>query len=181
MAFWYEVYDNQDVLLATRQRVGRLTTGYGIASIAVAAVAPLLIVHVPHGPWIAVGVAGVLLAAGLVVLQALRELRAVAWCVKLSFHHLLGDFGRRRTTMPWTSVARVEVDDDGLVVVGSDDNGAPQRLRIPSAFPRFAHLSHRVVEYAEAHHRPIFVDGRPWQHLDLYRIYPFLRDSVREA
>lgn len=181
MAYWYEVYDNQDVLLSTRQRVGRLTTIYSLATLTIAAVAPLLIVHVRGGVWVA-GFCGVaLLFGGLYVYHALRKLGAVAWCVKLSIHHLFADFGRRRTTIPWSSVTRLDVDDEGLIVVGLDENGAPQRLRIPNAFPRFSQLSHRMVEYAEAHNRPIFVEGRPWELLDPYELYPFLRDTVREA
>jgi hypothetical protein len=117
----------------------------------------------------------------VLVLGALRRLQAVAWCVRLSFHGLIADFGHRRTALRWSAVARVEVDDDGLVVVGTDEGGSAQRLRLPCSFPRYAQLSHRVVEYAEAHRRPLFVDGRPWQLLDLHALYPFLGDAVREA
>ncbi|MDX1421281.1 MAG: hypothetical protein R3181_15050 [Rubricoccaceae bacterium] len=181
MPTWYEVFDNQDALLSTRQRVRRLSTRYGMASVAVALTAPLVVLHVPGGPWIALGAAGVLAAAGVYVLRALRALHAVAWCLRLSYQGLLADFGRRRTALRWRNVARVEVDDEGLLVLGTDEGGTARRLRIPLAFPRYAHLSHRVVEYAEAHRRPIFVDGRPWQLLDLRALYPFLTDAVGEA
>lgn len=181
MPTWYEVYDNQEALLATRQRVRRLTTRYGVASVTVALTAPLVVLHVPGGPWIAVGAAAVLAAAGLFVVRSLRALHAVAWCLRLSYHGLLADFGRRRTAMRWRDVARVEVDDEGLMILGTDEGGTARRLRIPLAFPRYARLSHRVVEYAEAHGRPIFVDGRPWQLLDLRTLYPFLTDAVGEA
>ena len=181
MPTWYEVYDNQDALLATRQRVSRLTTRYGFAAVAVALSAPLVIVQVPGGAWIAAGAAVLLTAAGVVVLRALRALHAVAWCVRLSFQGLLADFGRRRTAMRWSEVARVELDDAGLLIVGTDEGGTARRLRVPHAFPRYAQLSHRVVEYAEAYGRPVFVDGRPWQLLDLHVVYPFLGDAVGEA
>ncbi|HLT47080.1 MAG TPA: hypothetical protein VK002_07615 [Rubricoccaceae bacterium] len=181
MPTWYETYDNQDALLATRQRVSRLTTRYGMAAVTVALSAPLVILHVPHGPWVAVGTAAALALAGLFVLRALRTLHAVAWCVRLSFQGMVTDFGQRRTAMRWSEVARVELDDEGLVVVGTDEGGTARRFRIPHDFPRYAHLSHRVVEYAEAHGRPVFVDGRPWQLLDLHALYPFLADAVGEA
>ncbi|NNF58047.1 MAG: hypothetical protein HKN04_07375 [Rhodothermaceae bacterium] len=181
MPTWYEVYDNQDVLLATRQRVRRITRIYGFAAIAVATLAPLAMVHVTGGAWLA-GTAGVsLVVAGAYVFKALRELHAVAWSVKLSFHHIIGDFGRRRTTIRWRAVARVELDRDGLVILGADEQGVAQKLRIAHAFPDYPRLSHRVVEYAEAHGRPVYVDGQPWQLLDLHAVYPFLRDSVRES
>ena len=181
MSTWYEVYDNQDALLLSRQRVRQLTRRYGLASLAVALTAPLVVLHVPGGAWVALAAAVLLAAAGLLVLRALRALHAVAWCVRLSFHGLLADFGRRRTAMRWEEVARVALDDEGLLVLGTDEDGAARRLRIPLDFPRYAHLSHRVVEYAEAHGRPIFVDGRPWQLLDLHALYPFLADAVGEA
>jgi hypothetical protein len=181
MATWYEVYDNQDALLATRRRVRRTTKRYGMTSAALAVAAPLVIFHAPGGPWVAVGAAAVLVALGVVVLRELRALHDVAWCVRLSFHGLVADLGGRRTAIPWSEVARVEVDDEGLLIVGTEERGAPWHLRIPCAFPRYACLSHRVVEYAEAHGRPLFVDGRPWQLLDLHALYPFLGDVVSEA
>jgi hypothetical protein len=181
MATWYEVYDNQDALLATRRRVRQMTARYGSASAVVAVAAPVVILLVPGGPWVAVGSAAVLVVAGGVVLRALRELHDVAWCVRLSFHGLVADFGRRRTAMRWSEASRVEIDDEGLLIVGTDEGSAVRRLRVPHTFPRYAALSHRVVEYAEAHGRPIFVDGRPWQLLDLHALYPFLGDVVSEA
>ena len=43
--------------------------------------------------------------------SALRELRAVAWCVKLSVHRVVGyDYARRKSTIPWTRVERIELD-----------------------------------------------------------------------
>jgi hypothetical protein len=181
MSTWYEVYDNQDALRATRQRVRGLTRRYGVATLGLALWAPLVILHVPAGPWIALGAAAVLAASGVLVLRALRRLHAVAWCVRLSFHGLVADFGRRRTALRWSAVARVELDDEGLVILGTDEGGTAVRLRLPYSFPRYAALSHRVVEYAETHGRPIFVDGRPWQLLDLLALYPFLTDAVGEA
>jgi hypothetical protein len=181
MAAWYEVYDDQDALLDARRRVQRLTRAYGLATLALAVGAPLAVLHLPQGPWLAAGAALGLLGGGLYLLHALRTLHAVTWCIRLSFHGFVADFGQRRTAMRWSNVARVEVDDEGLLVVGTDEGGAALRLRLPSSFPRYAQLSHRLVEYAEAHRRPIFVDGRPWQLLDLQVLYPFLGDAVSEA
>lgn len=180
MAAWYEVFDNQDALLESRHRVWRLTRGYAFVAIGLAVAAPLAVLHAPGGPWLAAFGALALVGAGLFVLRALRMLHGVAWCVRLSFHGLVADFGQRRTAMRWSQVSRVEVDDEGLTVVGSDEEGVVMRLRLPGTFPRYTQLSHRVVEYAEAHRRPLFVDGKPWQLLDLQVLYPFLADTVGE-
>jgi hypothetical protein len=119
-------------------------------------------------------------AAALHLLQALGALRSVVWCVKLSARGLVGyDYGRRRVALAWPAVERVELDAEGLVVVGRDGGGEPRRLRVPHLFPDYARLSHRVVEYAEAFGRPVYVDGRPWQLLDVHEVYPFLRAACR--
>ena len=181
MPSWHEVFDNQDALLRSRQRVRGLTRWYGLAALGVALGAPLAIIHLPGGTWLAAGAALVLIVAGVWLTLVLRQLYAVAWCVRISFHELVADFGRRRTAFRWEELQRVELDDEGIILVGPDTGGAVRRLRLPDSFPEYTRLSHRVVEYAEAHRRPVYLDGQPWQLLDVDALYPFLREALREA
>jgi hypothetical protein len=176
MAEWYEVFDNEQVQFETRKRVARLGGVLVVLTVAALALAPVL-AYLFDSALIAAGLAGGLLL-GLVVWASRMfvQLRSVMWCVKLSVHRVVGyDYARRKSVLPWTEVERVELDDDGLLIVGAPNEGRPGRmLRIPLLFPDFAQLSHRVVEYAEAHGLPICVEGRPWQFLDLPTVYPFM-------
>lgn len=176
MAEWYEVFDNEQVQFETRKRVARLVGVLVVLTVAVVALTPVL-AHVLDSALIATGLAGGLLL-GLVVWASRMfvQLRSVMWCVKLSVHRVVGyDYARRKVLLPWTEVERVELDDDGLLIAGVPREGRPGRmLRIPFLFPDFAQLSHRVVEYAEAHGLPVCVEGRPWQFLDLPTVYPFM-------
>lgn len=176
MADWYEVFDNEQVQLDTRRRVARLVaalaTGLALGAVSV----PVLAFYL-GSTLLALGLGGgVMLATAVWTSRAFLRLRSVVWCVKLSVHRIVGyDYARRKATIPWTRVERVELDRAGLVIAEAPHEGIPGRtLRIPHLFPDFATLSHRVVEYAEAHGLPVCVDGRPWQFLDVEALYPFM-------
>ena len=183
MADWYEVFDYEEVLYATRQRVGRALTGFAAVAAGVVVAVPLVAPRLPNGEWLAVVAAVLLLVAGLRLVRRMIALRSVVWCVKLSVHRVVGyDYGRRTLAFSWRQVERVELDGEGLRVIGTDEQGARRALRVPRLFPQFATLSHRAVDYAEAFDCPIYVDGQPWQLLDVHAVYPFLRDDLaREA
>lgn len=176
MAEWYEVFDNEQVQFETRKRVARLVGMLVVLSVATLGLAPVL-AHLFSSALIAVGLAGGVLL-GLIVWASRMfvRLRSVMWCLKLSVHRVVGyDYARRKSVLPWTEIERVELDDEGLLIVGTprEERSGPM-LRIPFLFPDFAQLSHRVVEYAEAHGLPVCIEGRPWQFLDLAVIYPFM-------
>jgi len=176
MAEWYEVFDNEQVQFETRKRVARLA---GILTVLVAAALGLVpvLAQVLSSTLLAIGLAGGLLLGTLVwSSRAFIRLRSVMWCVKLSVHRVVGyDYARRKAVLPWTEVERVELDNEGLLIVGAPREARTGRmLRIPYLFPDFPRLSHRVVEYAEAHGLPVCIDGRPWQFLDIRTVYPFM-------
>jgi hypothetical protein len=176
MAEWYEVYDNEQVQFETRKRVARLVGIVVVLAGATLGLAPVL-AHVFSSVLIAVGLAGGLLLGTLIwTSRVFLQLRSVMWCVKLSVHRVVGyDYARRKVVLPWTEIERVGLDGDGLLIAGAPRDGRPGRiLRIPFLFPDFSHLSHRVVEYAEAHGLPVCLDGRPWQFLDVSTLYPFM-------
>ena len=176
MAEWYEVFDNEQVQFDTRRRVARLGGALVVLTGAVVGLLPVLWHLLPSG-LLAIGIGGgLLLGVFAWASRAFLQLRSVVWCVKLSVHRIVGyDYARRKAVLSWTEVERVELDAAGLLIVEAPAEGRPGRvLRIPFLFPDFAHLSHRVVEYAEAHGLPVCVDGRPWQLLDVSALYPFM-------
>ena len=176
MADWYEVFDNEQVQFDTRQRVARLVVVLAASLALVVGFVPVLAFYLPS-TLLALGLGGgVLLGVAVWASQVFLRLRSVVWCVKLSVHRIVGyDYARRKSTIPWTRVERVDLDAQGLVLSEAPHEGIPGRvLRIPHLFPDYAALSHRVVEYAEAHGLPVCVNGRPWQFLDLPTIYPFM-------
>jgi hypothetical protein len=175
-ADWYEVYDNEQVQLLTRQRVSRLSIAFVLGLCVLLGLVPALLIYLPS----TAAVLGVVLlgAVGLFALSAyhMLGLRRVVWCIKLSVHRVVGyDYARRKTVLPWPDIERLDVDDQGMLIVGAPQQGRPGPiLRIPILFPDFARLSHRLVEYAEAHRVPVCIGGRPWQLLDLSTLYPFM-------
>jgi hypothetical protein len=99
--------------------------------------------------------------------------------VKLSVRRVIGyDLTQQRMALAWPDVDCVEIDRRGLLIRGRDETGSACRLRIGSAFPDYVRLAHRFVDYAEVYTRPVYIDGRPWQLLDLHALYPFLRETV---
>ena len=175
MSNWYEVFDNEKVQQHARKQAAHLT--------AFAAAAVLVTLF-----GVALGAEGLLpmpAVGGLLMLtwlgtvhwmaRRMRKLRRVVWCIKLSEERIVGyDYTRRKAVMDWSRVQRVELTDDGLLLVG------PELFvfEIPHLFPDFAELSHRVVHYAEMNGVPVFIDGQPWPDLDVYQLFPFLTDDL---
>lgn len=176
MAEWYEVFDNEQVQLDTRKRVARLAGAVVVLVGAAVGLAPVLLYLLPSALLAVALVGGALLGVFAWASRAFLRLRSVVWCIKLSVHRVVGyDYARRKAVLPWTEVERIELDAGGLVIAGVPREGRPGRvLRIPFLFPDFARLSHRAVEYAEAHGLPVCVEGRPWQLLDVSALYPFM-------
>lgn len=180
MSDWYEVFDYEQVQQSTRERVRRTIIALVVGLAASATVAPLVVLHFPG--WLLglsiVGLTWLILVA--IASRRLLMLRRVVWCVKLSVHRIVGyDYARRKTVLPWPDVERVDVDENGLLIVGQATSGRSAAiLRVPVLFPDYSRLSHRVVEYAEAHGIPVCIDGRPWQLVSLGALYPFMADTV---
>ena len=180
MSDWYEVFDNEQVQLDTRKRVARLGAALVVVGATAVGAIPLILLHTPF-PLLGFGLAGfALLGLTVWASRAFLRLRSVVWCVKLSVHRVVGyDYARRKTVLSWTEVERVELDSAGLLIAQAPTASRPGRvLRIPHLFPDFAPLSHRVVEYAEAHGLPVCVNGRPWQLLEVTALYPFMAECA---
>lgn len=174
MSSWYEVYDNVEVQYVTRRQVAKLT-GVAIAA-GTLTVASFLLAQSFQVPLaITFGLVLALWAAfGGWSARRLRQLRRVVWCIKVSDREVVGyDYARRKLRLDWTDVARVELNDSGLVVAGPDVHS----LEVPHLFPDFPSLSHRIVHYAEFYDVPVYVGDQPWQQVDVYDLFPFLQED----
>ncbi|GAB5534573.1 MAG: hypothetical protein Rubg2KO_08220 [Rubricoccaceae bacterium] len=181
MAEWFEVYDAKGVLLRARRRATRLVWIYALVSGALVAAAPIAMFVLPRGGVaVAVTCAIGLVMYGLWLIIRLNQIHSKLWRFDVSVHRALGfDTGRRSRALAWPDVHQVEIESDGLTLVGRT-HGSWVRLHVPTSFPHYTALAHRVIEYAEAHDRPVWLDGHPWQELDLVEVYPFI-DHPHEA
>ncbi len=180
MSEWYEVFDDERGLHGARARVGRRAVVFGIMGVALAASAFTL----PEGGGDKVALIAGLASAtsALWLVQGLRAIRDLVWCVKLSVRRVIGyDLTQKRMALAWPDVDCVEIDKRGMLIRGRDETGAACRLRVAPEFPDYVRLAHRFVDYAEAYSRPVYIDGRPWQLIDLAAVYPFLGETVAIA
>jgi hypothetical protein len=176
MPGWFDVYEDRAVLERARRDTRRRLAVFSVVSGGVVALCALWAVLVP-GHALPVAYSGLsalsLYAAWLV--HRLRPVQRPLWHLALSVREVVAlDVQGHRHALPWHAVERLDLTAAGLVFVGRRGD-AQTELCIPSAFARFADLSHRAVEVAEALGRPVWVEGRPWQALDLDAVYPFLR------
>lgn len=174
MPNWFEVFDNEQVQLLTRRQAAKLT---GICvGIFACSVVLFALGHLSRLP---LSVAFFLVGVGWIgsvawLLNRFKQLHKIVWCVKISSRFVAGyDYARRKTALDWTVVERVELDQEGLTVVGPSLN----YLQIPHLFTDFATLSHRIVQYAEFYEIPVLINGQLWEEIDVYSLFPFLTDN----
>lgn len=172
---WYDVYDNVEVQRITRNQAASLTAT--VTVLLVVTVATLALgIDGPVPAWVAF--VAVVSAWGSFAFWWTRRrarLRRIVWCVKMSASEIAGyDYARRRITIAWRDVERLELGDGSLTIVGPQS----EVLEITHLFPEFPQVSHRVMYYAEGHDAAVYVDGRPWQQIDVYRLYPFLLEDA---
>jgi len=171
MSAWYEVFDNVNIQLETRKQAAKL---FGLVTAAVCLTIVGIILVLEMGfPFTLLGI--LLPPLWIVVIwfmaHRLQALRHVVWCIKLSDREVVGyDYARRKIRLDWIYVERIEITKMGMQIIGP----VPSSFVIPHLFPDFAELSHRVLHYADLYDIPIYVNGEPWQQLDVFDLYPFL-------
>lgn len=175
MSNWYEVFDNEEVQLVTRNRMIKLIRVLVVA-FAVSVTFILTTSAQPVTRVLTVLVLGcVWFNVSFWIIRKLNQIRRVMWCLKLSDRRIVGyDYARRKTVLDWIHVGRVEVTDQSIMVVGTENT----YLEIPHLFPDFSTISHRIVEYAEFYHVPVYINGVPWDQVDVHRLYPSLTDDT---
>lgn len=171
----YEVFDNDEVQWRTRRHAALLSSMASVAAlltvgVALAAWADLIALPLASG-----ALALVWASAGIGLAVGFRRLRRMAWCVKVSEAGVVCyDYARRPIQLGWDRIERVDLLRAGLLIVGP----APCLVVVPHLFPDFAALSHSLVDQAEAHGVPVYVDGQPWQSLDVYAFFPGLEENA---
>lgn len=173
MPCWFEVFDNEDVHMATR----RSATSVGIVVASGVVVTLAAVASSKTGSLQATGVVAILSITWtimlIVVATRLRRLRRIGWCLKLTREHAISyNYARRKTVIPWTTANRIEWTQQGLIIRGNP----PFSIEIPVRFSEFQVLSHLVYDFAEELNIPIYVDGSPLSVLDVRRLYPFLEE-----
>ncbi len=172
---WYDVYDNVEIRLITRKRAATVTALAVV--VCVFSVLCVLVGLTGRLPFVPAAVTGLVVSGVFArwLVRRIRRLRRIVWCVKLSSEEVVGyDYARRRPTIPWRTVERIEIGDAALTIVGP----APIQLEIAHVFRDFVQVSHRVVHYADRYGIPVFVNGKPWQHINVYDVFPFLADDA---
>lgn len=177
MTHWYEVFDNEQVRLLTGKQAATLT----VVPVSVLAATFVLVAMSRSGLLSEVTAGALIFPAWLgslvwMVRRVLR-LRRLVWCLKLSDEAIGGyDYARRQTVIRWDDVQRIQLTENGLIVEGPEGRS----LEISHLFPDFYILSHRIFQYAEANGVALYVNGRPWEEVDVYALYPMLGPARRE-
>ena len=174
-----KTYDDPCALVGSRDQMRRVTFAYAAVCAVVIAVGAPLVLALGANPWIPLSLCVLLSVVAVRSIRRLGHLQQRLWRVAVSARHLtLLNVSQRQRTVGWRSVTRVEVSDDGLVVVARRENDVEVRLCIAASFGPYVDVSHHLVELAERWGRPIWIDGRPLARLDLRALLSALHPGL---
>jgi len=170
---WQEVYDDELVLASIRRRARNHVVALVVCVCVSGIAAATLLSTVWPSPLVAFVLILTWSACGLYAIRRYDRLSRVVWCVRLSATAVTGfNYDRRKTRLTWPTIDVVEIGEAGLEL-----QSGTRGLIIPVDFPDFSALSHRILELCEPYGVPVFVHGRPWQELDVYKVFPFLAEN----
>ncbi len=178
MGPWLEIYDCEEVLWQLRSRASAYASAISAALALVVLCGSLVgLSAVPlELAFLTLAVAALCLAVFWT--GRLFGLQARVWCVKLSPHMIMAyNYSRRPTAFAWSQVRYVEADDECITIVA----GVDTVIEIPSSFSDFAHVSHRVLDLAELHRRPVRLRGREMDDVDVFELLPGLNGALSAA
>lgn len=183
MAEWFQVFDDERVLVSVRTRARRLVISFAFVSGGLVALAPLSTLVAPASAGlVALACGAVLTAYAVWLLRRLGRLHGRLWRIELSFRRIVAhDAGGRRVSLAWQALDHIDVCSGGIVLSGRTPLGRRIRFSVSATMPQFASLGHRAVEYAEAFGRPVWVEGQPWDAIDVTAIDPSLRPGQAVA
>lgn len=175
MSSAYDIHDDPGALLRAQRKMRRTMLGFGLVTAVVGVASPLLAVALGGSAWLPAAAGAILTAHALYTMRRLASLRRRVWRVAVSPRHVVAlDAARRQTSVAWGAVERVEVDDEGLTLVARGIEGTPFRLHVRRHFAAYVALAHVLVARAERRRCAIWVDGGPWQRLDVAALFPAL-------
>ncbi|MDQ7041788.1 MAG: hypothetical protein Q9M35_12700 [Rhodothermus sp.] len=117
---------------------------------------------------------------GLTAWAALRlyRLQQHIWRLQLSATALTGyDYGRHAWRIDWSLLDHVELTDQDLRITTRDG----RRFVIPGCHADFPELGHALVDKAERLGCPLYVNGRPFEALDIRTLLPLPPDITLPA
>ncbi|MEM1126964.1 MAG: hypothetical protein AAGI71_09960 [Bacteroidota bacterium] len=170
----YEVFDNEEVQFVTRKQAGQISALVVTASVlTVMGLSMGFMGALPLAFVVAVLAAFWLAAFGWIV-QRLHTLRQVMWCLKISDERVVGyNYLRQATTLEWDATKDLHLKERGVLLEGADGHS----IFIPHLYSDFHRISHRLLQHALWNGTPLFVNGRDWQQVDVYELYPFLQPA----
>ncbi|MEM6327913.1 MAG: hypothetical protein AAF791_12410 [Bacteroidota bacterium] len=173
------IHDDPIALVRAQRKVREALVAFGVVTGGVAVVAPVVAIGFHLGAAVPLAAGAILTLHAALTIRRLARLRRRVWRVAITARHLVAlDAGRRQTSVAWRAVERVEVENAGLTLVATGTDGISFRLHVRRHFAAYVALAHEVVARAERQGCAVWVDGRPWQDLDLSALGTALRPTA---
>jgi hypothetical protein len=171
MSPWIEIYDSEEVHGRLRQQVAMHSTTIAVAISVAVFLGSLAGLYELGQEVMLLSLVLVALSAAAVTGARLLGLQSHVWCIKMSPHMIMGyNHSQKATAFPWSDVDHVAIDDRSLTIVASGRSV----IEIPTSFADFVHVSHRVMDLAELHRRPIHLMGKSLPDVNLISLMPEL-------
>jgi hypothetical protein len=175
----FETFDDGRVLLSARRHMRHTLVAFGLASCATVLLAPPLASWFGASAWVPLAATGALSIVAFGCIHRMSRLRARVWRIATSSRHVvLLDVARRQRTVAWHAVQRIDLCDAGLDIVARGLSDDVTRLRVRSSFGPYVHVAHEIVEQAERHRVPVWIDGHALTVLDVNLLFPSLRAAL---
>lgn len=177
MGPWIEIYASEEVQWDLRQQA----TGHAAAIAASVAITvfigSMVGLHALPYELLFLSIGAGSLCSALFATSRLVGLQSRVWCLKMSPHMIMGyNHARKSTVLAWSQVEHVDVNSDSVAIV-VDGHSV---IEIPSAFDDFVHVSHRILDLAELHRRPVHVRGRSLAEMDVFSLLPDLHTILSD-
>lgn len=172
----FEPFAHDAVRLDAQRRAVRHAVGFALVAGGCVAGAPLATLLLPELALPVVAMCGATLAvhAGWTLRRVRRLYRAVVYVHVSAAGLAVRDAGGHEQVVRWPDVEHVDLSDGGVEVVVR----APRRrLRFGPDWPEADRLARRIVRHADAHGRPLCIDGVACTALSLAPLRPALSSA----
>lgn len=171
-------FDSQQVQYDTRRQIALHTGMFGLLVVLSLGVLLIVTASVRHPVSWMVGVGTVCLLPVTYVGYRIYRLSQIVWFIKITPERLEGyDYARRKIRLPWKAIRCIDINRGELTVTSRDG----RFITLPPDFTEFSAVGHLLFDEAEQRRIPIFIDGRAWESLSIYTLFPFLNDDKPAA